>query len=197
MLFQVVDRIELFKDRVEIIINIKMDMHKNSPASEEISNAGDVKSVSLVKKTIYTCVSIVALITLFCVASSIVLIAKHDYTLSFIIFFHFFLCVMVALIVWIEYKGSLEINETGIKFNYRVFSKSKEFNRNHISLKFDDIHHIQKVFIKGGGIISKDTVLYKFCLIGKREVIVYFYHFGKQAEHEISAILGEKVSVRA
>ena len=53
MLFQVVDRIELFKDRVEIIVNIKMDMHdmhKNSPVSEEISNAGDVKCVSLVIK---------------------------------------------------------------------------------------------------------------------------------------------------
>ena len=31
MLFQVVDRIELFKERVEIIINIKMDTHKNFP----------------------------------------------------------------------------------------------------------------------------------------------------------------------
>lgn len=50
MLFQVVDRIELFKDRVEIIINIKMDMHKNTPTSEEISNAGDVKCVSIVKE---------------------------------------------------------------------------------------------------------------------------------------------------
>ena len=49
MLFQVVDRIELFKDRVEIIVNIKMDMQKNPPTSEEISNAGDVKCVSLVK----------------------------------------------------------------------------------------------------------------------------------------------------
>lgn len=33
MLFQVVDRIELFKDRVEIIVNIKMNMQKNSPTS--------------------------------------------------------------------------------------------------------------------------------------------------------------------
>ena len=49
MLFQVVDRIEIFKDRVVIIVNIKMNMHKNSSASEEISNAGDVKCVSLVK----------------------------------------------------------------------------------------------------------------------------------------------------
>ena len=48
MLFQVVDKIELFKDRVEIIVNIKMDMQKNSPTSEEIANAGDVKWVSLV-----------------------------------------------------------------------------------------------------------------------------------------------------
>lgn len=48
MLFQVVDRIELFMDRVEIIVNIKMDMQKNSPTSEKISNAGDVKWVSLV-----------------------------------------------------------------------------------------------------------------------------------------------------
>lgn len=50
MLFQVVDRIELFKDRVEIVMNIKMDMHKNPLISEEISNAGDVKCVSLVKE---------------------------------------------------------------------------------------------------------------------------------------------------
>ena len=33
MLFQVVDRIELFKDKVEIIVNIKMNMQKNSPTS--------------------------------------------------------------------------------------------------------------------------------------------------------------------
>ena len=35
-------------DRVEIIINIKIDIQKNAPISEEISNAGDVKCVSLV-----------------------------------------------------------------------------------------------------------------------------------------------------
>ena len=55
MLFQVVDRIEVFKDRVEIIVNIKMDMHKNSPTSKESSNAGDVKCVSLVKKRSQVC----------------------------------------------------------------------------------------------------------------------------------------------
>lgn len=48
MLFQVVDRIELFKDRVEIIINIKINIQKNAPISEKISNAGDVKCLSLV-----------------------------------------------------------------------------------------------------------------------------------------------------
>ena len=48
MLFQVVDRIELFKDRFEIIINIKINIQKNAPISEEISNAGDVKCLSLV-----------------------------------------------------------------------------------------------------------------------------------------------------
>ena len=54
MLFQVVDRIDIFRDRVEISVNIKLDMFKNgiskkttaNPTGED-STVGDVNSVSL------------------------------------------------------------------------------------------------------------------------------------------------------
>ena len=54
MLFQVVDRIDIFRDRVEISVNIKLDMFKNGISKKttanptgEYSAVGGVNSVSL------------------------------------------------------------------------------------------------------------------------------------------------------
>lgn len=54
MLFQVVDRIDIFRDRVEISVNIKLDMFKNGISKKptanptgEYSDVGGVNSVSL------------------------------------------------------------------------------------------------------------------------------------------------------
>lgn len=127
-------------------------------------------------------------ILLLCIVLSIIFVLCQDYVFLIVLFFPTLLGVLFAIIAYIEYRGSIELDNEKVKFNYRLFSKSKELNKSGITLYYSDIRHIKKTYIQGDGIISKDHIIYTICLTNNTKVDVYLHHFGKDEETIISAI---------
>ncbi len=135
------------------------------------------------------------LIFLGCVIASIFSVVKQEYINFIFVSFALYLDIMFALIALIEYKGTLEINEIGIGFHYRVFSKSKKYNRRNVFLQWEDITYVLKNFTPGDGFFSANSTVYHFILQDDQEIEAYFFHFGKTAEQEIDCILKKYTTV--
>ncbi len=76
--------------------------------------------------------------------------------------------MLFAAIALIEYRGSIEIDDQKIRFNYRIFSKHKELNKSGVEFAFSEIESISKTYRKGDRIVSKDCFVYTICRLNKK-----------------------------
>ena len=144
------------------------------------------------KKAVTTFAGIAGIIFLLCVVVSVILLLKQNYVFILVLFFPVLLGMLFAAIAFIEYRGSIEIDDQKVRFNYRIFSKYKEFNKSGVEFAFSEIESISKTYRKGDGIVSKDCFVYTIRQINKKQVEFHLYYFGKD-EDSIFNIINEKI----
>lgn len=147
------------------------------------------------KKTVAIYGSIAASILLLCVVFSVVFALRQNSALLLVLLFPALLGILFAIIALIEYRGSIEIDDQKVKFNYRLFSKTKELNKSGVEIPFSQIEAITKAYRPGDGIVGSDCFLYTIHLTGKKQAEVYLYHFSKAEDH-IFKILCERVRAK-
>lgn len=135
------------------------------------------------------------LLFLICLIGSIFCIVKQDYAALIIVALGLYLDLIFVLVALIESKGTFEIDRDTLIFHYRVFSRSKKYNRRNVSLKCSDINHLLKLYRKGDGISTADTTEYQFILHDGTIIETYFYHFGREAVQEIDEFLEQHIKV--
>ncbi len=144
------------------------------------------------KKTATTFAGIAGIIFLLCVVISVILLLQQNYVFIIVLFFPALLGMLFAAIALIAYRGSIEIDDQKVRFNYRIFSKYKELNKSGVEFAFSEIESISKTYRKGDGIVSKDCFVYTIRQQNKKQVEFYLYHFGKD-EDSIFNIIYEKI----
>ncbi len=102
---------------------------------------------------------------------------------------------LFLLIARTEYKGSVELDETSIKFNYKNLYKSKELSKAGLCLKFDEIDHVDRIKIGEEGLLSKSSFMYRFFLSDERQVDVFLHYFGKKIENEIVSEMEKRITI--
>ena len=132
-----------------------------------------MKQIFRRKKNVAVFTALSVSILLVCGVLSAVFALQQNYTLLIPLFVPAFLGILFVAIALIEYRGSIEIDHQKVKFNYRIFSKSKELNQSGVVLFYSEIETIRKVFRNGDGIVSQDCFLYTIHLISKKQADVY------------------------
>ena len=134
------------------------------------------------KKTV-TIPSIIAGITfLICVVISVIFLIRQDYLLLILLFLLFLSGILFALFAFFEHRGTIEIDDQKVKFNYRIFSKHRDLNKSGVEFDFSKIESLRRTLIKGDGIYTKDTYLYTVCQTDKKQAEFYLLHFGKDED---------------
>lgn len=147
------------------------------------------------KRTTYTYLILSTILFFIIMIFSIVFICQANYIYFLILVWPFIVCLMFIAIAVMEYKSTLKLTDTEISINYCVFSNEKELNRKKAFVAYNDIRYIESEFIKGFGIITKDTTIYIFHLKDGRNFRTYFHGFGPNAEKKIVSLLSQKVDV--
>lgn len=91
-----------------------------------------------------------------------------------------------------EYFRTITFTDKEMTLAFRVTTKSKDFKKKKITVKFEDIRHVQQINLNSNGLLTRDTFIYYFYLNDGSEFRTYFYPFGKRSEKEIINILSEK-----
>ena len=134
------------------------------------------------KKAATTCAGIAGIIFLLCVVVSVILLLQQNYVFIIVLFFPALLGIRFAAIALIEYRGSIEIDDQKVRFNYRIFSKCNELNKSGVEFDFSKIESLRRTLREGDGIITKDTYLYTICQTDKKQAEFYLLHFGKDED---------------
>jgi len=147
------------------------------------------------KKSVTTFTGIAGILFFLCVVVSVILLFQQSYVFFIVLFFPILLGILFAVIALIEYRSSIEIDDQKVKFNYRIFSNYKEFNKSGVELDFSEIESISKAYRRGDGIVSKDCFVYTICQLNKKQVEFYLFHFGND-EDRIFNIIYDKIQAR-
>lgn len=131
-----------------------------------------------------------------CVALGVLSVVRGDYFWTVILFFPAMIGMLLLFGAWSEHRSTIELDDVGMKINYRVFSKSKELNKAGVYLPYDRISRIRKTLRPGDGYNTQDCFLYNVKLTDGRELELYLYHFRKQ-EEAICRSLSRRVPVQA
>ena len=134
------------------------------------------------KKTVTIPSIIAGIMFLICVVISVIFLIRQDYLLLILLFFLFLLGITFALIAFFEHRGTIEIDDQKVKFNYRIFSKHRELNKSGVEFDFSKIESLRRTLREGDGIITKDTYLYTICQTDKKQAEFYLLHFGKDED---------------
>ena len=134
------------------------------------------------KKTVTIPSIIAGIMFLICVVISVIFLIRQDYLLLILLFLPFLLGITFALIAFFEHRGTIEIDDQKVKFNYRIFSKHRELNKSGVEFDFSKIESLRRTLIEGDGIITKDTYLYTICQTDKKQAEFYLFHFGKDED---------------
>lgn len=130
-----------------------------------------------------------------CVVLGLLSVMQGDYFWLVILFFPAMIGMLLLFGAWSEYRSTIELDDVGMKINYRVFSKSKELNKAGVFLPYDRISHIRKALRPGDGYNTQDCFLYTVKLTDGRELELYLYHF-KNQEEAICRSLSQRVTVQ-
>lgn len=117
-----------------------------------------------------------------CVVLGVLSVVLGDYFWLVPLFFPVMFGALLLFAAWSEYRSTLQLDDEGMKINYRVFSKSKELNKAGVYLPYDQISQIRKTLRPGDGYNSADCFRYIVKLKDGRELELYLYHFRKQEE---------------
>lgn len=141
-----------------------------------------MKQIFRRKKTVTIPSIIAGIMFLICVVISVIFLIRQDYLLLILLFFLFLLGITFALIAFFEHRGTIEIDDQKVKFNYRIFSKHRELNKSGVEFDFSKIESLRRTLREGDGIITKDTYLYTICQTDKKQAEFYLLHFGKDED---------------
>ena len=151
-----------------------------------------MKQTFIRKKNVALCGGAAAAILLTCAVIAVILILEENYAFFIPLFFPTLLGLLLAAAALIEYRGSIELDEEKIKFNYRLFSRTGSPNRAGMEFYYSEIRSIRRTFRKGDGITGSDCFLYTISLADQRQFDTYLFHFGKE-EDAIFNLIREKI----